>query len=66
MKGYLKDYFRSWPTVKELRKEAESYGLSGYPTLDKYDLIELIAEARAMANFQDQLRKRSDRSTLVE
>jgi len=35
------------PTVKEPRKQAKSYGLSGYSTLWKPGLIRLIAEARA-------------------
>jgi len=34
-------------TVKELRKQAKSYGLAGYTTLRKFGLIRLIAEARA-------------------
>ena len=43
------------PTVKELRKQAKSYGLRGYSTLRKPGLIRLIAEARTPV-FRERLK----------
>jgi len=43
----IRIYINIMPTVKELRKQAKSYGLRGYTTLRKLGLIRLIAEARA-------------------
>jgi len=43
-------------TVKELREQAKNYGLRGYSTLHKHDLIRLIAEARAPV-FRERLER---------
>jgi len=44
------------PTVKELRKQAKSYGLRGYSILRKHGLIRLIAEARTPV-FRERLER---------
>ena len=47
------------PTVKQLREQANSYGLKGFSTLRKPGLIRLIAEARVSA-LRERLKRARD------